>query len=353
MRRTVLAAVLVLVALPSMSATALAEGAGPSVTTVATGLDNPRGVTAGPDGTVYVAEAGTGADSSGAVTAITPNGQERVVAGLPSTLFLAEVVGPHDVTTYGLGRMQVTIGLGGTARTREDKGPQGALLGHVVRVNRFGQVVPQADLTAYETDSDVDGQGADSNPYGLLDAPSALRLAVDAGGNSLVQYGPRGAIRPLATFPSIPATDPASGATIQAQSVPTAVAKGPDGAFYVSELTGFPFPVDAARIWRVPLGGAPEVYAEGFTNVIDLTFDAAGNLYVLELNENGLLQAGGPGGTINGALIRVASDGTSEQLLDDELVAPGGLAFDADGALYVSTGSIFAGEGAVVRVDGL
>lgn len=182
------------------------------------------------------------------------------------------MIGPHDVTTYGLGRLQVTIGLGGTSQTREGKGPQAALLGHVVRVNRFGQVVPQPDLAAYETDNDIDGQGADSNPYGLLDAPSALRLAVDAGGNSLVQYGPRGAVRPLATFPSLPAVDPASGETIQAQSVPTAVVKGPDGAFYVSELTGLPFPVDAARVWRVPLGGQPEVYAEGFTNVIERSF---------------------------------------------------------------------------------
>lgn len=78
-RRTALGTALVLGALLPMSTTALASSPELSVTTVATGLDNPRGLTVGPDGTVYVAEAGTGAGSgdSGAVTAITDGVQER------------------------------------------------------------------------------------------------------------------------------------------------------------------------------------------------------------------------------------------------------------------------------------
>jgi hypothetical protein len=66
------------------------------------------------------------------------------------------------------------------------------------------------------------------------------------------------------------------------------VVRGPDGALYVSELTGFPFPLGGARIYRVAPGSAPTVYATGFTNVIDLEFDSAGNLYVLEIDRNGL-----------------------------------------------------------------
>jgi glucose/arabinose dehydrogenase len=37
-----------------------APGREPSVSTYATGLTNPRGLTFGPDGNLYVAEAGTG-----------------------------------------------------------------------------------------------------------------------------------------------------------------------------------------------------------------------------------------------------------------------------------------------------
>jgi hypothetical protein len=44
------------------------------------------------------------------------------------------------------------------------------------------------------------------------------------------------------------------GTRVPAEAVPTAVAVGPDGAYYVSELTGFPFSKGAARIWRVAPG---------------------------------------------------------------------------------------------------
>ncbi len=55
-------------------------------------------------------------------------------------------------------------------------------------------------------------------------------------------------------------------------SVPTPVVLGRDGAFYVGELTGFPFPVGGARIYRVVPGHAPQVFADSFTSVIDIAF---------------------------------------------------------------------------------
>ena len=58
--------------------------------------------------------------------------------------------------------------------------------------------------------------------------------------------------------------------------------KGPDGAWYVSELTGFPFIQGAARIWRVVPGHKPKVYAKGLTNVTSLAFDGK-KLYAVQL----------------------------------------------------------------------
>ena len=80
--------------------------------------------------------------------------------------------------------------------------------------------------------------------------------------------------------------------------MPTAV--GPDEAWYVSELKGFPETVGAARIWRVEPGtsdhdcdasatsGPCRVVASGFTNVIDTAFGPDGTLYVLEIAKDGL-----------------------------------------------------------------
>jgi hypothetical protein len=114
----------------------------------------------------------------------------------------------------------------------------------------------------------------------------------------------------------------------------------------VGELTGFPFPVDGARIYKVVLGHDPEVFAEGFTSIIDMAFSPKdGLLYVLEFSTNGLLS-----GDLTGALIRVNLDGSQTVIASEGLVAPGGLTFDSEGAAYVSNFSIFPGEGQVVRI---
>ena len=93
---------------------------------------------------------------------------------------------------------------------------------------------------------------------------------------------------------------------IPAEAVPTGVAVGPDGYWYVSELTGFPFTKGASRIWRIKPGtedhncdadaekGPCTVVADGFTSVIDIAFGKS-KLYVLEIAKEGLLAVEGGG----------------------------------------------------------
>jgi sugar lactone lactonase YvrE len=127
------------------------------------------------------------------------------------------------------------------------------------------------------------------------------------------------------------------------QAVPTTVTEGPDGWLYAGQLTGFPFPVGAANVYRIPPeGGTPQVYASGFTNIVDLAFDAGGTLYVLQIG-NGLAAPGGPPLAPPGKLIRVNANG-SQTVVYAGLFYPGGLAFGPDGAAYVTNFGIVPGR---------
>jgi hypothetical protein len=104
---------------------------------------------------------------------------------------------------------------------------------------------------------------------------------------------------------------------------------------YVSELTGFPFPVGGARIYRVVPGEEPAIYADGFTNVIDIAFEPDGSLLVLEIATNSLL-SGDPDALLPGALIRLKPDGSRQTLLSEGLIMPTAVVIGKDHALYIS-----------------
>jgi hypothetical protein len=121
------------------------------------------------------------------------------------------------------------------------------------------------------------------------------------------------------------------------------VVKGPDGAYYVGQLTGFPFPPGAARVWRVVPGHKPTVFARGFTNIIDVAFDKHGRLYVLEISSEGLLNV--PEEQLpTGKLIRVNRDGSRTILASEGLGAPGGFVL-GHGAAYITNNGILPGSG--------
>lgn len=340
--------------------TAQAETTDRPMEVIATGLDNPRGLNFGPGGTLLVAEAGSGGNGpcitgandqefclgqTGAVTAIWRGGQRRVVTGLPSlgTRDRSEVLGPHDVAAYR-GSLLVPIGLGTDPARRAGLGPAGANVGTIQQVKPFsGRTRTFADLAAFEAaedpDQDQPNTGPDSNPYAVLAQGKSGVLAVDAGGNDLLRIGRGGRISVVTVFP----VRTVSG--IPMHPVPTTVARGRDGAYYVGQLTGFPFPVGGAKVFRVEPGEDPTVFAKGFTNIIDVAFDRHGRLLVLEIFKNGLTS-----GDPTGALIRVEKDGTKTEIASEGLVTPTGIAVGRDGSYYVSNKGTRVNVGEVLRI---
>ena len=261
------------------------------VTIVMRGLENPRGMAIGPEGALYVTEAGKGvpqgptiasdfADWSGvlaptgALTRVWRGKQERVATRLPSVSDLTanpEVGGPHDVSFFGRGGTFITIGLGGEpVGVREGYGPGAEALGTLVQVapaashrdfgwddddgpfgfggffarrTRAWRVI--ADISAHEVEANPAGGPVDSNPFGLL-AQAGARVVADAGANALLRVAANGEVSTLAVLPR-----PVGGPAGTVDPVPTSVVMGPDGASYVGLLTGFPFAPGLARVYKV------------------------------------------------------------------------------------------------------
>src|SRR6185503_2774812 len=211
----------------------------------------------------------------------------------------------------------------GNPNLRDDYfGDHGMSFGRLARSNPSGKFTLRQDLSGYEADHNPDGVVPDSNPYGVLALPGRTIIA-DAGGNDLLEVSAKGAISVLAVFD--PVARPTPGPPF-VQAVPTTVALGPDGDFYVGVLTGGPFTIGLAKIYRVPFFvGDPEVAYSGFTNIIDIAFGPDGSLYVVEIAHPVPNFAGGK-------LIRIAPDGTRTELINgDPLFAPGGIVVGKDG----------------------
>jgi sugar lactone lactonase YvrE len=337
-----------------------------SLEVVASGLNNPRGLAFGPEGALYVAEAGKGGDGmeipgpegapvyygeSGAIVRIYKGKVTRVVTGLPSLAGSdgSRAGGPNDISFQGRGNMFITYGLGGNPAKVAPLGEDGKWFGKLLRMQPNGRLSEAADIAGYEADANPGGLAVDSNPYSVFAGPGFIAV-VDAGGNSLIGVRANGDVGTMAVFPSQMVDAPPflglpAGTQIPMQSVPNCVTKGPDGAYYVGELTGFPFKPGAARVYRVVPKGSPTVFADGFTNIIDVGFGKDGSLYVLQFDNNGLLAPGDAG-----SLIRVKRDGSRSVVASDGLVGPTGLAIGRDGAAYVSNRGSQADVGEIVRI---
>ncbi len=210
-----------------------------------------------------------------------------------------------------------------------------------------------ADLWRFERDNNADATVGnplvDSNPVDVFADRKRLVVA-DAGGNSLLRVSRRGRVRVLSLFPNVPTPNPFGGPPIDMNAVPTGVVRGADGAYYVSQLTGFPFPVGGARIFRVdPRSGEATTYASGFTNAMDLDFGHDGTLYVLEIDHDSLL-----GPAREGAIWAIPPGGGEPRRIElpaGKLVEPGGIAVGRHGELYVSNHAREADEGEVLRIE--
>jgi hypothetical protein len=334
-----------------------------TVTKVMSGLDSPRGLAFGPEGGLYVTEAGVPENSgncvvvalgmncyseSGKVTRLFGGKQERVADGLPSTFNTVrqDVVGPNDISFQGRGGAYVTLGWGGAPAARPNA--IASLVGTLINLEPSGRWRLDANISDFEDANNPAGGPKDSNPYGVLALPGE-RYVTDAGGNSLLRVAANGDVSLVATFgPEAIVPPPTPPASQTAEAVPTEVVLGPDGALYVSLLTGAPFANGIAKVYRVVPGQAPTVFQSGFRTIIDIAFGPDGSLYVLEHS------ATAPGFAAPGKITRITPDNVRHVISTGSttLMRPTAIVVDDAGAIYVSNkGAGFAaGAGEVLKI---
>jgi hypothetical protein len=241
------------------------------------------------DGSLLVADAGAG------IVRLRHN-RGTLIAKLP---------GVTDVAPAWFGLLAVT---GGTTAP----GPPPPLARKLFRVVR-GEVTQLADLEAFEKSVNPDGGVIESNPFDVAALWNGSALVADAAANALLIVDHKGRVDWVATLPTeavptdnlkqlvgCPAAPPEFLSFCElppmmpAEGVATSVAVGPDGAYYVGELKGFPAPTGESRIWRIKpharhaqCGTSPDcrVIADGFTSIVDLSFGLDGTLHVVELDE--------------------------------------------------------------------
>ena len=229
------------------------------------------GIGTGPGGSLFVADAGKGVvdADTGTTSALAP--------------------GMNDVAPIGRGEA-LAVGVNETGSG-------------LFRVSK-GRAAFVADTAAFEEENDPAGDGTDegSNPFDLAHLGGHTTLIADAAGNSLLVADQRGSLDWVATFPAttgLPCPPGFCEGTVPfpVHAVPTSVAIGPDGAYYVGELTGFPFTPGFSRIWRVEPGtrhadcatsSACSIVADDLTAIIDLQFGPDGALYVAQLDDAGV-----------------------------------------------------------------
>jgi hypothetical protein len=328
--------------------------------TVATGLDNPRGLVVLGDHKLAVAEAGHAGTVclgpglcmglNGQVTLLGTSGGDRTVlaSGLPSFSGPFGAFGLGGVTLRD-GQLSFVVGLnpqsfGNPADTCQGQADyrtcvalvtafvsQSGYLSRVesLRANRGWRNVAGVGrfdfdyATAHPDPGNPEYAPGDADPFGATPGPSGAVYVVDAASNTLDLVSEEGEPKVLAFIPDPPNHQPIYDAA------PTCAARTPNGDVYIG--------TESNSLWRWDGHALTQVLSGGkLGQVIGCVADRHGNLYLANLTSE-------IGGTFpnfeekpfDGSIVKVTPRLTTSYVATG-LNYPTGLALGEEGALYVA-----------------
>ncbi|NOX62775.1 MAG: hypothetical protein GXP42_12640 [Chloroflexi bacterium] len=324
----------------------------PRITVILTDLQNPRGVAVGPEGELYVAEAGTGYDAAdpqkmtGKLSVfrdlnrdgdfMDEGEMERWFSHLPTYNALQffnsrrdEVNGPADVLLHEDGRVFLSVDGGLDKIALYEISPDGRIGRNLAGRSNMNSIAFNLDQTHI--------------------------YAAASTANQLYDISLDGEIREAVTFPEL-----AHGQ----QAVPAGVAVDPrNGDVLVALFSGnvrdpstgnfIPFMPGDAKIVRVnPETGEFQDEITGLTTAVDVAIDEEGNIFTVEMASIyadllpklfDLFDPDAPplhGGyrRFSGKITLYPADGGEPRVLADGLDMPTNITIGPDGELYVSVG---------------
>jgi hypothetical protein len=323
------------------------------VRTLATGLESPRGVAIAPNGNLVLSEAGRGGNglcltggsgnsvcygTSGALGLFdfSTNSYSRAITGLPSLArqtspLYDDATGLNKLTFNGSGQLIGVFGNEGGASPFP--GPEGQWFGRTVSIDLAGgTVTPLADITAFEVSNNPHNTAIDSNPWDLVVSGSDT-FVTDAAGNSLLKADSANQVSLVHVFPNKNVNTPGNAPpvfppVVSAQTVPTGLTIGPDGALYIAQLSGVPFAPGSADVFRYDFMNPVTKFAGGFSNLVDIAAGPDNSLYLLQYRNDFWASPAG-------SILRLGLDGSVETLFSD-LASPTALAVAPNGTIYVA-----------------
>jgi len=327
------------------------------VSVYATGLNNPRGLKFGPDGTLFVAEGGTGGTNStvgsclqvpppvgpykgsmtgGRISRIDKYGLRNTVTDqLPSTkgneLSGGDISGVSDVAFVG-SEMYALITAGGCSHGNP------GFPNSIIKVNQDGSYRRIADLSAWAQSHQVKNPNTgdfepDGDWYSMTNINGELYV-VEANRGELVKVTLAGNISRV-----LDVSD-AFG-----HIVPTAISY--NGNTYFGNLHPFPIVNGSSNIYKLN-GTSATVFASGLTTVLGLVADKYNRLYVLQNTTDNPFPTPSAG-----SIVMIDKNGNKETIASG-FNLPTGMTMGADGNLYVSNvgfGPGALGGGQILKVD--
>ena len=300
---------------------------------VADGLLNPIGLDVLADGSVLVAEEGTGEnDDSAGVSLIVDGRVDRVVSGLPSSRDSGDLSGVPMVGVSPDGGTVYTAHFGkGSLLTFPTPTPASVETGLVLGPDDL-----EADMVPLNRVELV-------NPFDIAFTEEGTPVVTDASENGLAVRNPDGSTRFIHRFDQLAAP---GNDSLRIDAVPTGIARVGD-EFYVTLTGGCPYPEGAGRLVAVDEQRGERTVVAGLNMPIDVARADDGTIWVLEFarfdpDESCFSAEGYQAGT--GRLSKVVDDQVEPVL--EGLDFPGALAIAPDGSIYVS--EVFAGR--VLRV---